>query len=138
MMNSRKPVFYVSVLVLVMPFLACNDASKSTPGSQNTSASAAVFSVVDRETKIPPNAVKMSPETDEHPPLVYTSDYEVPVPMPGAVNTAGAEDSPFITSDGNTLYFFFTPDVSVPVEKRILDGVTGIYMSHKMRSRLAL
>ncbi|MFH0922563.1 MAG: hypothetical protein V1811_00720, partial [Candidatus Micrarchaeota archaeon] len=36
-----------------------------------------------------------------------------------------------ITPDGKTLYFFFTPDVRVPVEKQVIDGVTGIYVSHK-------
>ena len=33
--------------------------------------------------------------------------------------------------DGNTLYVFFTPNVSIPAEKQLLDGVTGIYASHK-------
>jgi hypothetical protein len=45
------------------------------------------------------------------------------------VNTAGAEDSPFVMPDGNTLYFFFTPDMNVPPERQLLDGVTGIYVS---------
>jgi hypothetical protein len=47
------------------------------------------------------------------------------------VNTAGAEDSPFITPDGSALYFFFTPDPKVPVEQQVIDGVTGIYSSRK-------
>ena len=85
-----------------------------------------------RESKIPASAVKVLPENDEHPPLVLSGDFEEPVPIPGEVNTAGAEDSPFISQDGNTLYFFFTPDVNVPVEKQILDGVTGLYVSHKV------
>jgi hypothetical protein len=33
--------------------------------------------------------------------------------------------------DGNTLYFFFTPDPNIPPEKQLLDGVTGIYVSKK-------
>jgi hypothetical protein len=73
----------------------------------------------------------MSPESDPHPPLLLSAEFEEPVPVPGAVNTAGAEDSPFILPDGNTLYFFFTPDVSVPVERQLYDGVTGIYVSRK-------
>jgi hypothetical protein len=89
--------------------------------------------IVDRETKIPANAVKMTPENDDHPPEAYSDEYERPVPVPGEVTTAGAEDSPFITPDGNTLYFFFTPDASVPAEKQILDGVTGIYASKKVK-----
>jgi len=88
--------------------------------------------VIDRTTKIPATAAKITPENDPSPPEVYSSAYERPVPVPGEVNTAGAEDSPFISPDGNTLYFFFTPDVSVPVEKQILDDVTGLYVSQKI------
>lgn len=84
-----------------------------------------------RETRIPPGAVKMAPDTDPNPPQVYSDEYGQPVPVPGQVNTAGAEDSPFVTPDGDTLYFFFTPDVEVPVEQQILDGVTGLYVSRK-------
>lgn len=87
-----------------------------------------------RESKIPVDAVKMTPATDENNPISLSSEYENPAPLPAIINTAGAEDSPFITSDGNTLYFFFTPDVNIPVEKQILDGVTGIYVSQKSRT----
>jgi len=40
------------------------------------------------------------------------------------VNTSGGEDSPFLLPDSQTLYFFFTPDVSIPTEKQLFDGVT--------------
>jgi len=73
----------------------------------------------------------MDPATDDHPPQVLTLDFEQPIPLEGAVNTAGAEDSPFITPDGDTLYFFFTPDANIPVEKQLLDGVTGVYVSRR-------
>lgn len=63
--------------------------------------------------------------------MLHSSEYQTPVPVPGGINTAGAEDSPFVTPDGNTLYFFFTPDVRVPPEKQLLDGVTGVYLSHR-------
>jgi hypothetical protein len=43
-----------------------------------------------------------------------------------------AEDSGFMTPDGNTFYMWFTPDPSVPVQERILDGVTGLYVSQKV------
>ena len=99
--------------------------------SSTLTALPSALNLPDRTSKIPADAQKMSPQTDKNPPLVYSADYEQPIPLPGAVNTAGAEDSPFITPDGNTLYFFFTPDVNVPVEQQILDGVTGIYVSHR-------
>jgi hypothetical protein len=90
------------------------------------------ITVVDRETQIPAGAEKITPENDAAPPEVYSSEYEKPVPVPGEVNTAGAEDSPFITPDGDSLYFVFTPDVSIPLQKQLLDGVTGIYVSRKV------
>ena len=52
--------------------------------------------------------------------------------MPGPINTAGAEDSPFILSCGCTFFFTFVPDVNVPPEKQLIDGVTGIYVSEKI------
>jgi len=87
-----------------------------------------------RESKIPTDAIKMTPDSDVYPPLLYSSDYEQPVPVSGPVNTAGAEDSPFIPDDSNELYFFFTPDVRVPVQEQILDNVTGIYVSYRQNS----
>jgi hypothetical protein len=85
-----------------------------------------------REETIPPNAVKMTPATDFWPPILRDSiAFEPPVPVPGRVNTAGGEDSPFVTPDGQNLYFFFTPDVNVPAEQQITDRVTGIWWSKK-------
>jgi len=88
--------------------------------------------IVPRQSKIPENAVKATPETDLFPPQLHSNEYAEPVPMPGPVNTAGAEDSPFITPDGSTFYFFFTPGGDVPVEEQITDEVTGIYVSRRI------
>ena len=128
---NRDFVIRAVLWIQALSLLACSGASNLfDPTPQN----AFTADKVSRETKIPANAVKMSPETDAQPPQVYSSDFESPIPLPGAVNTAGAEDSPFITLDGNTFYFFFTPDVNIPTEKQILDGVTGIYVSKKINS----
>jgi hypothetical protein len=85
-----------------------------------------------RQRTIPSDVNKITPETDLFPPILHSDEYEEPIPMSNLINTAGAEDSPFILPDGKTLYFFFTPDVRVPVEKQILDQVTGIYLSKKI------
>ncbi len=85
-----------------------------------------------RAGAIPTTAVKMTPSTDLFPPILLSGDWESPVPMPGPVNTAGAEDSPFITPDGNTFLLFFTPDVQVPAQRQLLDHVTGIWMTTRM------
>ena len=88
-----------------------------------------------RESAIPADAVKMTPETDSYPPILHSDEWMQPVPLASAVNTAGGEDSAFITPDGNTLYFFFTPDVSIPAEQQVLDDVTGIYVSTKQNGQ---
>ena len=84
---------------------------------------------VDRLDKIPGDITKRGPETDQHPPILNSDEFQTPVPLPGDINTAGGEDSPFILPDGNTMYFFFTPDVRVPPEKQLLDEVTGVWVS---------
>ena len=108
--------------ILILASLACTlggvDQPTPTP-------------VPDRESLIPPNPMKISPETDTYLPRSVTDEYADPVPLPYPVNTAGAEDSAFIMPDGNTLYVWFTPNVSTPVEKQVIDGVTGIYVFHK-------
>jgi len=87
---------------------------------------------VSRTDAIPSDAVKMTPAEDAHPPILepaFTLLFEDPVAVDGPVTTAGAEDSAYITPDGQELYFFFTPDASVPVNEQLVDRVTGVYRS---------
>ncbi len=85
-----------------------------------------------RASSIPPGAVKVYPSSDPYPPLLVSDEWYDPVPLPSAVNTAGGEDSPFVLPDGQTIYFFFTPNVTIPAEKQLIDKVTGIYVSKKI------
>ena len=87
---------------------------------------------VTRQEAIPDNAVKVTAQTDAFPPVLHNDDWQYPVPVEGPLNTAGAEDSPFIAPDGETMFFFFTPDVQVPATEQLTDGVTGIWWSHKV------
>lgn len=80
---------------------------------------------------IPPGAIKITPDMDVHPPILHSDKYQQPIPLGSAINTASGEDSAFIMPDGKTIYFWFTPDVTVPPEKQLIDGVTGIYVSRK-------
>ncbi len=96
--------------------------------AQTTTTTKTMFELK-RSEKIPTTAVKITPEADVYPPILYSSEWNEPVPLTPQINTAGAEDSPFITPDGNTLYFFFTPDMNIPVEKQLTDTVTGIWYS---------
>ena len=80
------------------------------------------------------NVIKMMPVNDTAPPQLTPAfkDYWYdPVPLEGPINTAGAEDSPFITPDGNTLYFWFNGDETKDVTEQAKDPMTGIYWSKK-------
>jgi hypothetical protein len=85
-----------------------------------------------REQAIPRDAVKVIPETDLFPPVLHSDEWESPVPLGPPINTAGAEDSPFVTADGTAFYFFFTPGRDVPVNEQLLDGVTGVWRSARI------
>ncbi len=83
----------------------------------------------DRAASIPAGAVKVSPADDPWPP-VAAEGWDPPVPLGPPIDTAGAEDSPFLTADGRELYFFFTPDLNIPAERQLGDGVTGVWVAH--------
>lgn len=117
MINKITAVAITALLVIAMGLSGCLGGDE--------------YPQVCREEKIPDDIVKRGPETDHHPPILHSDEFEQPVPLPYPVNTAGAEDSPFILPDGNTLYFFFTPDVRVPPEKQVLDEVSGVWVTHK-------
>jgi hypothetical protein len=85
----------------------------------------------DRVGLIPTDAVKMTPEADPFPPILHHPLWEEPEPMPYPINTAGAEDSPFISPCGSTFYFWYTPIACSSLEGQINDGVTGIWYSKK-------
>ena len=116
---SKKWIAAVAIFVVIVFLLAVIAMTANKP--------AEVIGQEDRLAIIPETAVKMSPATDLHTPVVHSSAWSQPVPLPGLVNTAGAEDSPFIVANGTWFFFFFTPDVKVPVEKQLIDGVTGIW-----------
>lgn len=109
---KRKSLF---LFALFLASLACGQATP-TPAP------------VDRYTLLPD--VKYGPESDPWPPTA-AAGWTQPVPLPFPVNTEGGEDSPFLMPDGETLYFVFTPDVSIPAERQLLDGVTGIWVTRR-------
>ena len=100
-------------LVFLLVIIACQGPTLTHPP-------------ITRDQVSPNGAVKMNPEQDAWPPIA-ASGWSQPVPLDGPINTPGGEDSPFITPDGNTLYFVFTPDVNIPPEQQLNDGLTGIW-----------
>jgi hypothetical protein len=119
------PFFVLLLILAALPGCAATPSS-TTPVTETT---AKILKT--RQESLPPGAIKMTPEEDTLPPILHSNDYFEPVPLGGAVNTAGGEDSPFVTDDGDALYFFFTPDVNIPAEMQLFDGVTGIWVSYK-------
>jgi len=84
--------------------------------------------VIDRHEKIPGDVVKGTPQNDRHPPVLHSTEFLEPVPVP-VISTAGAEDSPFIPADGSDLYFFFAADVRQDASIQVRDPVNGIWVS---------
>lgn len=132
-----KSFLAMTAMIALVLFAACSEEDQDPPpsGTDGPDRTPPQTRPVDRESRIPAEAVKMTPQTDKLPPQLHSDGWEEPVPAPYPVNTAGGEDSPFIMPDGNTLYFWFTPDVSLPAEKQVGDGVTGIYVSEKVNSK---
>jgi len=122
-MNTMKHIFEWVFKLSVVSFMAISISCNTDPEDQTE------YPTVTRAESIPADAVKRTPETDEYPPILHSDEWETPVPVGIPVNTAGAEDSPFIPADRDELYIFFTPDVRVPAERQLLDSVTGIYVS---------
>ncbi len=122
----RIPALILLAIIIVIALIGIqllNDTEKYIPPS--------------RYSKIPTDIEKILPENDINPPFSESPEYQDPIPVPGLVNTAGGEDSAFILPDGETLYFFFTPDVRLPVEEQVKDQVTGIYCSIKIEDAWA-
>jgi len=117
---SRKAKIALAVVLAIVLVLAVIIITQ--PGEEQE-----IIGQTERLAAIPDDAVKMGPEADSNRPVVHSSLWAQPVPLPEPVNTAGAEDSPYITSNGTWFFFFFTPDVEVPPEKQLIDGVTGIW-----------
>jgi hypothetical protein len=125
-MKKRSPSF---IFIPILIFLALSIFSAACTQRERNAAD-----LPDRESLIPADALKMSPETDPLPPELHSDEFEAPLPLPYPVNTRGAEDSAFVMPDGLTLYVWFTPDNKVDVSKQAQDKVTGIYKFERQGS----
>jgi len=116
-----KWLCFILIIASLLIYLSCDQTNDSefTPSD------------LTRAETIPENAVKILPEDDVFPPVIHSTLWDDPVPMEGPVNTAGLEDAPVISTDGQTFIFFFTPDYYIPPEEQLLDGITGIWWCQK-------
>lgn len=117
-----KKLITGSIVIVILLLTNCN---------KNPTENLSALSALSRETTIPASQQKIYPEGDNYPPILHSDEWENPIPLEGPVNSAGLEDSPFITPDGNTLFLFFTPSATAEAENQITDGATGIYISYK-------
>ncbi|MFC1994153.1 hypothetical protein ACFLVI_02700 [Chloroflexota bacterium] len=122
----------LSLLMITLTITGCvEQVSSPEPSATMMGESLAEIRIIDRESTIPIDQPKITPEIDLLPPVLHSNAYQEPVPLPYPINTAGAEDSGFIMPDGNTLYLWFTPDPQAPLGVQLDDRVTGIYMAKK-------
>lgn len=138
--NGRGGAIAIGI-VLPVAVCACASAQGTPSGASPPTALAAVVTAQAPEVtapdpqarwdSIPDQAVKRGPDQDPFPPVLHSDEWWPPVPLPAPVNSAGAEDSPFISPDGQTLIFFFTPDAQIPAERQLGDGVTGLYLTRR-------
>ncbi len=125
-MSKLKTIFLILVSIFFLAILTLSLGGESENLEPDT-----IDEGVNREEKLPSDLSKVTPDTDENPPIVSSDEWKNPVPLSSTINTVGAEDSPFIPASGNYLYFFFTPDVRVPPENQLIDSVTGIWKSEQ-------
>jgi hypothetical protein len=118
--KSYKRIVYTIIILSILIFTTL------ISGCSNESTN--FVEIESRHDKIPNWAVKMMPNMDQHPPVLHSNEFEEPVPL-AIINTAGAEDSPFIPIDRDELYFFFTKDAKEEVHIQIRDPINGIWMS---------
>ncbi len=130
-MRKSVSVLYFIIVVLILTACTSQSATPQQPTQAPTQQPPPPRPQITREQSLPATAIKMTPDMDSLPPKLHSDKYENPVPLGTGVNTAGAEDSAFVTPDGNTLYFWFTPDPNIPPQKQLLDDVTGIYVAKK-------
>lgn len=73
---------------------------------------------------------KFDPANDSWPPLA-AEGWTQPVPLAGPINTAGVEDSPFLSSDGEWFFFVFIPNPNTTPQEQLLDGFSGIWAARR-------
>jgi len=123
--RASEIVSLLTTSALLLALASCSNPSIS-PAHTSTPTP-----VLTRVEAIPADAIKQGPETDPAPPILHSTEWVEPVPLPGPINTAGSEDSPYITPDGTEFFFFFTPDSLIPAEQQLNDGSTGIYYTSR-------
>ncbi len=102
-----------------------------TAGCSTTSPDASPPPPVDRLALIPSGATKVLPADDATPPVLHSVEFTEPIPVP-VINTAGAEDAPFIPAGEDVMYFFFAGDPNLDPPIQVRDPGNGIWVSERL------
>ncbi len=78
---------------------------------------------------------RFDPATDPAAPVLhFPAEWHTPEPLPGPVNTAGAEDAFFFPADDETTaYFYFTPSFLIDHGQQVLVPEEGVYSVSRRR-----
>ncbi len=128
-MKPVKPDYAILLLVIMLALAAYVFFVPELSEQPHSPAPAPVGA--DLNTTRVPSGLKMDQYMDPTPPQVLMDNWSTPVPVDGLVNTAGIEDSPYISGDGYELFYFYTPDSQASPRQQARDGVTGIWRTRR-------
>ncbi len=123
---KKRILFIISLLISIIMLSSCNSATSNEIEYDDGY----------RLDKIPDDSVKVIPEDDLYPPILHSEEFIEPKPL-SIINTAGAEDSPFIPADRDELYFMFVKEVREEPEVQVKDKVNGIWVSKRINGEWA-
>lgn len=125
---TSQALFLAGLALVLLGIQGCNGAGATDPNLDDEDENP---TVVDRHAAIPSDVAKITPAQDQSPPILHSSEFQEPVPLP-VISTAGAEDAPFIPAGRDELYFFFAADVRVNPAIQIQNPVNGIWVSKRV------
>jgi len=88
-----------------------------------------------RYDAIPADQWKRNQSSDPYQPIILSPEWgNLNNLSMYPLNSAGAEDSPYISPDGKSFYFYYKANMSQSVYEEILEPTSGIYMSNWIES----
>jgi len=69
------------ILIGLLSFFSCDENDNPI----------GVYPDINRENKIPGDIAKRGPDTDQHPPILHSDEFDAPVPMPLAIYPVGRQ-----------------------------------------------
>jgi len=128
-----KTILPALLVLSLLGLQGCDGAGATSSGNQDDDDddNGVITTVGDRSSAVPTDVSKVTPATDDHPPIMHSSEFHEPLSLP-IISTAGAEDSPFIPAGRDELYFYFAADVRQSPYVQILNPVNGIWLSKRV------